>query len=97
MCRRGRVEGSGKHGGKTRGGKTHISIKAVEKPVSSKDRLETQKVTGVCTIGEPPDLRFASVGWNRKVTLWDDTHDVRVETPRRVVSGHGAYCAFPKS
>ena len=65
------------------------SIAARDKPLPAKDRLETQKVTGVCTIGESSDLRFAAVGWNRAVSLWDDTHDVSVELPRRLMTGHG--------
>ena len=61
---------------------------------SSADRPETARVTGVCTIGDYPDVRFAAAGWSREMTLWDDSHDASIETPRRVVRGHQSDILF---
>ena len=61
---------------------------------SSADRPETARVTGVCTIGDYPDVRFAAAGWSREMTLWDDSHDASTETPRRVVRGHQSDILF---
>ena len=57
-------------------------------------RPETTRITGVCTIGEYPDVRFAAAGWSREMTLWDDSHDASFETPRRVVRGHQSDVLF---
>ena len=57
-------------------------------------RPELSRVTGVCTIGDYPDVRFAAAGWSRSVTLWDDSHDASAETPRRVVGGHQSDILF---
>ena len=57
-------------------------------------RPELSRVTGVCTIGDYPDVRFAAAGWSRSMTLWDDSHDASAETPRRVVGGHQSDILF---